>query len=153
MNQQSAEQHMIQDARTKWLGELLSSVQIQETLRAQVRNSLEHFDEYLDEAFLNFSKRPPNGRLLLPLDMTLGRESTLDQFADGGSVYPLRVYLAEERVFINCGKRVSIGLLHSECRGILDFLRNAVPSLAEEEDPGGRGSPMFVLTPTSFDEP
>jgi hypothetical protein len=150
-SQHSAGQYAIQQARTRWLKDSLAAVPLSETLRAGVRHTLEHFDEYLDKTALKFSKQPPTGRVLLPLDVALGRESTLDQFSEGGTVYPLRVYLAEERTFVNCGKRVDIGAIHIECSALVSFLAAEVPALAEQDSGEGRGALMFVLTPDTFD--
>lgn len=150
-SQHSAGQYAIQQARTKWLKDSVSAVVLRETLRAGVRHTLEHFDEYLDKTALKFSRQPPTGRLLLPLDVALGRESTLDQFTEGGAVYPLRVYLAEERTFVNCGKRVDLGAVHEECSALVAFLLTEVAGLGEAGSGEGRGSSVFVLTPDTFD--
>lgn len=151
-NSQSAAQYRFQQARTRWLKSTLADLGLREVLHARVRNSLEHFDEYLDQTALRFSQGTVSGRVLLPMDVTLGREGTLDQFVtDGGSVYPLRVYLAEERTFVNCGKRVDLDRIAQECQAVVDRLTKFRPDLAEEVPSSAeRGSSMLVLTPETF---
>jgi hypothetical protein len=89
------------------------------------------------------------------MDFTVGRDGTLDQFADGGTVYPLRVFLAEEKVFVNCGARVSLDVMARECQEIVNRLITLSPGLIEDQgNTTGqeRGSSILVLTSRSFDE-
>jgi len=153
-HQQSAAQYAIQEQRTHWLSTVVTGIDLSEVAHARVRNSLEHFDEYLDQTALRFSEASITGRALLPFDMTLGRDGSLDQFADGGSVYPLRVYLAEERIFVNCGHKVDLGKIATECLEVVDRLTELVPTIAQDDSPTSRerGSSMIVLTSTSFGE-
>ncbi len=131
--------------------DLLDGQSTDAILQAQVRNSLEHFDEYLDETALRSSMAQIARPTLFPIDMTLGRDGSLQQFTEG-VVYPVRVYLAEERTFVNCGKRIDVGAIALECQTIAEHLVELSPQLAKENEPSseGRGSSMLVVTNDSF---
>ena len=148
---QSARQFAVQEKRTRWMRDLLDGLSTDAILQAQVRNSLEHFDEYLDETALRSSMSQIARPTLFPIDMTLGRDGTLQQFTQG-VVYPVRVYLAEERMFVNCGKRIDVNAIALECQAITARLVELSPQLAEENEPSseGRGSSMLVVTNDSF---
>ncbi len=148
---QSAGQFAVQESRIRWLLDLIGDLPMAAISQAKVRNSLEHYDEYLDEAALKSSRGELDRPTLFPIDMTLGRDGTLDQFTSG-VVYPLRVYLAEERIFVNCGQRISLGDVFDECVGIRDRLAELAPQVLQDDDVSSheRGSSMIVVTDSSF---
>lgn len=148
---QTAEQYEVQQARTQWLSNVLAGLPLGEVLDPRVRNSLEHFDEYLDNTALRSYRGEIPRPTLLPLDVALGRENALDGFDVGGkkpTLYPLRVYLAEERCFVNCGRRISLETLRKECAGIRDHL---LPLLSSMNGQVERGGILIVVTARSFD--
>ncbi|GGX96860.1 hypothetical protein GCM10007160_25640 [Litchfieldella qijiaojingensis] len=97
----------------------------------KVRNTLEHFDEYLDEANVKLykAKTPPSP--VAAYNMILShREVTNPQ------VYQVRVYISSERMFYNLKWKVSIGLLYEEAKYIIRELQK-VPGLVQGEGPDG----------------
>jgi len=151
---QGAAMYALQERRIKWLAGLLADLPTAQVLHSKVRNTLEHFDEYLDETALKSRRSQISRPTIFPVDVILGREGTLEQFDVGGSsptVYPLRVYLAEERVFVNCGARLDLDAISNECRGITERLESIAPHLADHPvDGGDRGSSMLIVTDQSF---
>jgi hypothetical protein len=143
--------HEVRARRTAWLrSTVLKSITLQHVLDAKVRHSLEHFDEYIDETAIKAHAREIEPPSFLPVDMLLGSRTTLDTFNLRGqqaTVYPLRVYIADEQVFINAGKEISVRGLHDECTAIRDRLAPIALRSGEEE---GRGSPIVVLTMDLF---
>jgi hypothetical protein len=148
---QSAKQHAIQIRRAAWLrDEVLNGIKLSEILSPKVRHSLEHFDEYLDDTGILFLERRIPTPALMPIDFAIGRRNTLEQFQVANQrphVYFLKVYIASERVFVNCGHEISIQKLHTECRRIAKRLRPLVPPAPS---PSERGSQMLVVTPNTF---
>lgn len=146
---QAAGAYAVQGRRTQWLSAILSGVRIEEVRHVKVRHSLEHFDEFLDQTALKSRRGQIAQPALFPVDMTFGRDGLIDPDTNN---YPLRVYLAQERVFVNCGQRISIGKIQEECMAIANQLQSAAPDIlghtvdASEE----RGSSMLVITPESF---
>ncbi len=144
---QSARQYAFQDHRTKWLAGLVAGLPTDEIFHAKVRNSLEHFDEYLDTSAIRLADRVNGGRgTVMPLDMTFSEPSVLSTLTPDSVVYPLRVYLAEERVFENCGVRIDLGKLAAECEGLRGRLQEHELTEGFLDDEGERaGASIFVL--------
>jgi hypothetical protein len=147
---ESAAQYEVRRGRTSWLSdELLRGLGISALHEAGVRNSIEHFDEYLDETALDASQQKLPLPVVVPLDFAVGRRSTLSQFPiqnERPNVHMLRVYIASERMFVNAGKEVNIRNLRNECRRIAKRLAPLVP----QGESGERGSSMYVLTSATF---
>ena len=140
MGSQSAGQYEIQRQRVRWLTAILDGIVIQELRSSRVRHSLEHFDEFIDETALKSIRGGIPMPTFFPLDMVLGRESTMQDFTvnhmGATHTYPLRVYLAEEQVFINCGKRINLADVATECRAIAERVSILVTD--------GKGQPFHV---------
>ncbi|MFE4195263.1 hypothetical protein ACFRJ9_05310 [Paenarthrobacter sp. NPDC056912] len=155
---QSAGQYEIQSRRVRWIRSVLDGIAIAEIGHAKVRHSLEHFDEYIDETALKSSRGQIPLPSFFPIDFVLGRADTLNAIAfgklEGFKTYPLRVYLAEERTFINCGKEIRLDKLSEECAAIAARLLDVAPVLRqdEEETSEQRGSSVLVLGPQHFEE-
>lgn len=78
--------------------------------------------------------------------MILSRATALDQFHMEGrspTLSFIRVYLAEERVFLNAGRRISLARIHEECIAIRDRLAASVPADAQATEE--RGSWLVVV--------
>ncbi|MEI2279000.1 hypothetical protein OHC50_16165 [Paenarthrobacter ilicis] len=156
---QSAGQYAIQKERIHWLLEVLSGVKISELTHAKVRHTLEHFDEYVDETALKSSRGQIDMPTVFSVDMVLGRESTIDLIANvtpnmmGATSYPIRVYCAEERVFLNCGKRVNLGSIAQESADIAAAVLAHSPHVLEDTDvsTSNRGSTMMVIDESHYD--
>ncbi|WP_275779743.1 hypothetical protein [Paenarthrobacter sp. Y-19] len=128
---QSAGQYAIQQERVKWLRSVFDGVETTEISHARVRNSLEHFDEYIDETALKSSRGDIPKPTFFPMDMAFGQAGTMDRFAAGrlsnAHSYPLRVYLADERTFVNCGQKVSLDAIARESSAIVARLHAMSP--------------------------
>lgn len=148
---QSEKQHALQVRRTAWLRDhVLKGIRLAEVLAPKVRHSLEHLDEYVDDTGLRFLEGRIPTSALVPVDFAVGRRNTLAQFQVANKrphVYFVKVYVASERVFVNCGHEISIQKLHTECRRIEKRLQPLVPPAPS---PSERGSQMLVVTPSTF---
>jgi hypothetical protein len=137
--------------RAAWLREeVLQGVRLNIVLGASVRNTLEHFDEYIDDLARRAAKKQIPTPILVPVDFLMSHGRTLDFLLQrsGGIVRPLRGYYADERLFVNAGREVNVDALNAECRAIRDRVAEHLPRGVLEE-PGG--SAMYVLTETSFE--
>ncbi|WP_223530606.1 hypothetical protein [Pseudomonas sp. GL-R-19] len=114
--------------RAKELSEFISSLNIKELLNHKVRNTLEHFDEYLDEANYDLSKKPFQGRMAV-YNMIISHWEAMNP-----RVYPIRLYVSSEKKFYNMKWSVDIGLIHSEAKSIVDKL---VLEIFPGQEPGG----------------
>jgi hypothetical protein len=126
--------------RAALLNAALHPTELKEMLDQKVRNSLEHFDEYMDSAVLELSDatRRPSPWAAFNLIIS-GR----DVFQP--NIYPIKLYIAEEKVFCNMKWSINLSHLHQEAVALEAALKKH-ESIADQEGPGGmlftfRGSP------------
>ncbi len=124
--------------RTDVLASLLGGLELKEILQARVRNSIEHFDEYLDSAIVQISDSSSSKHPWAAYNMVLSDRAVFDP-----EPFHIRVYIASERKFHNMKWSINIGRLHDEAEQILIRLHSA--GIVEEgQDPGG----MLVILGT-----
>ncbi|NJC88581.1 MAG: hypothetical protein FIB02_08630 [Desulfuromonas sp.] len=128
---ESGRQFRLRKARTAALREAIVGIQLTEMLNAKVRNTLEHFDEYLDEANLavTTAQAPPSP--MAAYNMVFSRWEVFNP-----RVYPVRVYISSEKKYYNMKWSVDIGEIHKEATAIVERLKSH-PAFANIEAPGG----------------
>jgi len=147
-SKESRLQYEVRRRRAAWLRGFLEGIDLAPLRDAQVRNTLEHFDEYVDR----LGEDAYSGKLslpaLVPVDMVLSERNLLEQFsvAQGRpATYWVRVYISGEFRFINCGREVDIAALRATSVGVRDRLTSVLSGSADED-----GSAIIVLTAQSF---
>ena len=95
----------------------MGGIKLAELLNAKVRNTLEHFDEYLDEANLALSdaRVPPSP--MAAYNMVLSRWDAINP-----RVYPIRLYISAERKFYNMKWSVDLDAINKEASAIAERL-------------------------------
>jgi hypothetical protein len=145
---QTEQTYEIQRRRAGWLRtDVLKGVKLSALFQAKVRNTLEHFDEYIDEGAIGFATHQHPTPSLAPVDFVVSRRHALRRFAVQRRVphlFFMRVFIASERVFVNCGHEISIQALHTECRRIVKRL---APFMQDRER---EGSSMLVISIDTF---
>lgn len=145
---QGEQAYEIQRRRAEWLRtEVLKGVKLSALSQAKIRNTLEHFDEYIDEAAVGFVTHKHPTPSLAPLDFVVSRRRALQRFAFQRRVphlFLMRVFIASERVFVNCGHEISVQALDVECRRIVKRL---APAMQDREE---GGSAMLVINTDTF---
>lgn len=128
---ETGRQFRLRKARAAALHEVIKGIQLVELLNSKVRNTLEHFDEYLDEANIAVSeaKTPPSP--MAAYNMVL---SSWDVFMP--PVYPVRLYISSERKFYNMKWAVDIDAIHKEASAIVERLAHS-DVFGKKESPGG----------------
>lgn len=111
---ENGERFALRKARALELHEFIKPLNIIEILNHKVRNTLEHFDEYLDEANYDASRRAPEGRVAA-YNMIMSHWDVVSP-----RVFPLRLYVSSEKKFYNMKWSVDIGLIHLEAKSIVD---------------------------------
>lgn len=136
LNGESGRKFRLRKARAAALRESVSKISLTEILNAKVRNTLEHFDEYLDEANLAVSeaKTPPSPRAAY--NMVLSHWEAFNP-----RVYPIRIYISSERKFYNMKWSVDLDAIHKEASAVVECL-SAHPAFAKGESPGGLMVPL-----------
>jgi hypothetical protein len=148
---QSQEEHELLGHRARALSGLLSGLRVATICSADARNSVEHFDEKIDQTALSTY----NGMIAKPVnvlvDLVVWSRDQFDVPLRGTleprpGVYPLRVYVASERRFLNTGAEIDLGALRDECAAVRDRLAASMPDADE------RGAFVVVITESSFDQ-
>ena len=111
--------YAMRQRRANALNELLNGIVLDNLLDSKIRNTLEHFDEYLDEADeLVTVKGHPTATLAMS-NMVLSHW----QHLPGESIFPIRVYIASERKFYNMKWSIDLGKLHTESLLVVERLK------------------------------
>ncbi|MBS4088687.1 hypothetical protein [Pseudomonas rustica] len=114
---ENGERFRLRKERANELGDFVASLGIKELLNPKVRNTLEHFDEYLDQANYDISKKAEQGRFAV-YNMILSHWEAMSP-----KVYPIRLYVSSEKKFYNMKWSIDLGLLHSEAISIVEKLK------------------------------
>ena len=125
-------------------------MRLEKLLHNSVRNTLEHFDEYVDQSAIGFAQGSTPVPSIAPIDFVVSRRRALRRFALERKIphlYFMRVFIASERIFVNRGHEISIQALHTECRRIVKRVLPLVP------DSGAQGSSMMIITSATFPGP
>jgi hypothetical protein len=127
---ESGRQARLRKARTALLNQMISGIQLTELLNAKVRNTLEHFDEYLDEANITISeaKNPPAP--VAVYNIVLSHWEAINP-----RVYPIRLYISSERKFYNMKWSVDLDAMNKEACAVADRL--VAHMGAAKDGPGG----------------
>lgn len=128
---------------------LLNGLSLSAVLSPAVRHSVEHFDERLDRTALGTLYGSIGLPVNVPFDIVVWSRAAFEVLRGTNEpkadIYPLRVYVASERVFMNAGDAINIGELCDECAAIAERLTDRTMQ------PGGeRGAFVVVLTQQSF---
>lgn len=126
---ENAARFKLRKDRARELAQALAPLELTEIFNHKVRNTLEHFEEYLDEANYDISKKPALGTMAA-YNMVISHWEVTEP-----RVYPIRLYVASERKFYNMKWAVDIGLIHKEANLIIDQLKT-IPAFSSQE-PGG----------------
>lgn len=145
----SRDEREVLKRRTTALKQLLDGIDLGPVLDGAARNSVEHFDEYIDgvatKSYRGVIPRPT----LFAVDMVLSTRRLLEKFeveGDHPTTYAIRAYVADERVFCNCGRELRLEPLRDCCAAIRARVELLLPDFAKEE----RGASMLVVTQASF---
>ena len=112
--------YAMRQRRSKALRDILNGIELEFLLDSKVRNTLEHFDEYLDEAngFVTVKGHPT--ATLAVSNMVL---SHWDSMA-GENIYPIRVYIVNERKFYNMKWSIDLGKIYAESLLIVERFKS-----------------------------
>jgi hypothetical protein len=116
---EKVEQFEFRKKRAKALQHLLKNIILKEILDAKVRNSLEHFDEYLDKANLQLINNKVDTSAVY--NMTFSHWEISEKI--GISAYPIRLYLSKNKIFFNFDLSINIGKIYEEAIQLLNTLK------------------------------
>jgi len=128
---ESSAQAKLRKERAEILNEKIQSIELTEILNQKIRNTLEHFDEYLDEANLKLC------RDIQPISPVAAYNMVFSHWeVTSPRVYPIRLYISSEHKFYNMKWSVYIGKIYEEAIAILLDLQK-LPEFSQKENLGG----------------
>lgn len=128
---ETAEQFAFRVERTKTLNEALANPPLAEVSRVEARNSVEHFDQYLDRASLSLQLSESSESGMALYNMVLSSWTVFDK-----KLFPLKVYVADERKYFNLELVADLDALEKECTDLITRIR-AVGAFKDNDGPGG----------------
>lgn len=105
----SDKQFRLHVSRSEKLREYVVGLNISEIFSGKVRNTLQHFDEYLDEANLKSFEGRLNEHVMVSYNMIISHREGFQPLP-----FALRLYISSERVFLNMKYSVNIGKIYLE---------------------------------------
>jgi len=131
LRNESGVQTRLRKERARTLKALFNSIALNEILKHKVRNTLEHFDEYLDQANVKLTKAANPPSPMAAYNMILSHWEAFNP-----RVYPIRVYISSEKTYYNMKWSINIESIYNEASAMLTEL-NKIPDLTQEDGPGG----------------
>jgi len=138
---ESARQYQFRQLRTSELSALLEGITLLTIMDAQARNSIEHFDEYLDGlgSALEAGEEPPKPGAAYNLAFSSWQVA---ETLANCELYPLRVYVAEDATYYNFDRSINLAALREEADAILQRISSSALR-ADMSEPGG----LMVMFP------
>lgn len=128
---ETSEQFAFRTERTTLLNEALQFPPLVEVSRVETRNSVEHFDQYLDRASLSLKRSESTESGMALYNMVLSSWSVFDKKS-----FPLKVYVADERKYFNLELVADLNALHEECTDLIARIR-AIGAFKDGDGPSG----------------
>jgi len=130
---ESAKMFTVRKQREALFKELLSDLDLEEINNTDVRNKLEHFDEYLDDMTLKLIDDASELKTKYPAavyNMVFSKWEAISPRA-----YPIRLYITAEKTFYHMDWSINLGKIYREAKLILERLESS--ELLPDEKPGG----------------
>ena len=116
--------------RSSFLNELLGNVVLEEIVNHKVRNTLEHFDEYMDKAVVNLSNPTKRPSPWAAYNLIASSKGVFKP-----NIYPIKYYVADEEVFYNMKWSINIRKMYDEALSIMNALQET-ESFKQIDSPG-----------------
>lgn len=135
---ESPKQFQIHVERSKFLQDKIKSVEISELKSIKVRNTLQHFDEYLDEVNLEESEGKLRSHQIAVYNFVMSHWEAINP-----RPYPIRLYICAEKTYYNMKASVNLGKIYIEASHINEVIRGEIRK-DNDSDPGGFMIPLSV---------
>ncbi len=134
---ETVEHYTFRKERGEHLKEIFNGVSVEKILNRELRDSIEHFDERLDNLVHSVSNKVEKKQQNLAHNMVFSDKEVITPFP-----IPIRVYISSEKVFYNMNWRFDIGKIYAECISMLDVIQN-LESIKKAKEPGG----LLIIIP------
>lgn len=133
---ETGEQFAFRKGRSAVMSEALASPPLVEISQVEARNSVEHFDQYLDRASLALSGSDAEGSGMALYNMVLSSWAVFEKKS-----FPLKVYIAEERKYYNLEHAADLGAIAAEADDLISRIRQ-LGAFSGSDGPGGLMVPV-----------
>lgn len=127
---ESAKRFAFRDARASYLSSLLQGLELNEVRRTAVRNSLEHFDEWLDDIAIKIAGLTDSMNAFVTTSLCawelppvlaspVGIPLHAFDLQESKPVLPVRIYIASQRTYYNMGTSLDFDALQREATAIV----------------------------------
>ncbi|MFE4112268.1 hypothetical protein [Kosakonia sp. YIM B13611] len=128
---ESFRQFQVHIERSKYLQDKIKGIQISELKSVKVRNTLQHFDEYLDEANIEASEGRLTAHKMAVYNFVMSHWEAVNP-----RPYPIRLYICSEKTYHNMKASVNLDRIYREASAINEVVRNEIRR-DDDSDPGG----------------
>ena len=118
---ESPEQFLVHVERSKFLQKKIKGVEISELKSVKLRNSLQHFDEYLDEANIEASKGKIKTHQVAVYNFIMSHWEAINP-----RPYPIRLYICSEKTYYNMKASVNINKIYVEACNINSAIKSEI---------------------------
>lgn len=135
---ESPRQFQVHVERSKYLQEKIKGIEVTELKSVKVRNTLQHFDEYLDEANIEATEGKLKNHQRAVYNFVMSHWEAVNP-----RPYPIRLYICAEKTYYNMKASVNLGKIYAESLRISEVMRNEIGT-DSDSDPGGFMIPLNV---------
>jgi len=135
---ESPRQFQVHVERSKFLQDKIKDIEINELRSVKVRNTLQHFDEYLDEANIEASDGKLRSHSMAVYNFVLSHWEAVNP-----RPYPIRLYVCSEKTYYNMRSSVNLEKIYVEAARINEVIRSEIRR-DSDSDPGGFMIPLSV---------
>ncbi|MDV1857526.1 hypothetical protein RZR38_17315 [Citrobacter freundii] len=135
---ESPRQFQVHVERSKFLQAKIKGIEFTELKSVKVRNTLQHFDEYLDEANIEASEGKLKSHQMAVYNFVMSHWEAVNP-----RPYPIRLYICAEKTYYNMKASVNIGKIYAEAARINEVIRSEI-NRDSNSDPGGFMIPLNV---------
>ena len=130
---ESRKKYEIRQQRKELFDDLLKDINLKEITNSKVRNTLEHFEEYLDD--LNLKLEKPNSEIKKDYPAAAYNMTFSEWQVFRPDVYPIRLYISKEQTFYNFNWSIDLGEIAKEAKAIQERLKTL--DMFKENEAGG----------------
>lgn len=133
---ESPEQFQVHVERSKFLQGKIKGIEINELKSVKVRNTLQHFDEYLDEANIEASEGRLSSHQMAVYNFVMSHWEAVNP-----RPFPIRLYICAEKTYYNMKASVNLEKIYVEASCISEVIRIEIKRVGDS-DPGGFMIPL-----------
>ncbi|BED28499.1 TPA: hypothetical protein IBL02_004379 [Escherichia coli] len=134
--EESPEQFRLHIERSNYLQQKIKDIEIKEINSVRVRNTLQHFDEYLDQLNIDVTAGKMKGHDIAVYNFVISHWKAINP-----RPYPIRLYVCEEKTYYNMKASINLEKVYNEAFQVNEVIRKEINKEAGAE-PGSFMVPL-----------